>query len=201
VRRLPSRIGTAGAFALIAATRPAEAHLNATGMGPIYDGLLHFLSSPEDLVPTFALALLAGLRGAAYGRRLLLTLPAAWIAGSLIGLSVATASSSSALSAAWLLLTGGLVVTDTRLSLTVMTIVAVLFGLVHGYLNGAGTGASASAMVSIIGVAGAVFVLVCLAAALLVQLRQFWARIVIRVAGSWIAATGMLMLGWSLRVG
>ena len=33
-------------------------------MGPIYDGLMHFLMSPEDLVPALALALLAGLRGA-----------------------------------------------------------------------------------------------------------------------------------------
>ena len=46
---------------------PAEAHLNATGMGPVYDGVMHFLTSPEDLVPALALALLAGLRGAACG--------------------------------------------------------------------------------------------------------------------------------------
>ena len=32
----------------------AEAHLNSTGMGPIYDGLMHFLISPEDLVPAHA---------------------------------------------------------------------------------------------------------------------------------------------------
>ena len=24
----------------------AEAHLNATGMGPVYDGLVHFVTSP-----------------------------------------------------------------------------------------------------------------------------------------------------------
>ena len=42
----------------------AEAHLNSTGMGPVYDGLMHFLASPEDLAPVLALALLAGLRGA-----------------------------------------------------------------------------------------------------------------------------------------
>ena len=63
---------------------PAEAHLNSTGMGPIYDGLMHFLMSPEDLVPELALALLAGLRGAAYGRRAAFTLPATWLAGSFL---------------------------------------------------------------------------------------------------------------------
>ena len=55
-------------------TIPAEAHLNSTGMGPFYDGLVHFLMSPEDIIPVFALALLAGLRGANYGRRALFVL-------------------------------------------------------------------------------------------------------------------------------
>jgi urease accessory protein len=41
----------------------SEAHLNTTGMGPVYDGVIHFLLSPEDFVPVLALALLAGLRG------------------------------------------------------------------------------------------------------------------------------------------
>ena len=74
---------------------PAEAHLNATGMGPVYDGLVHFLTSPEDLVPALALALLAGLRGAPYGRRAMFTLPAAWLLGSLFGLSAAVTSAGT----------------------------------------------------------------------------------------------------------
>jgi hypothetical protein len=44
-----------------------------------------------------------------------------------------------------------------------------------------------------------VFVLVALTAALVVQLRAHWARIAVRVAGSWIAASGLLMLGWAVR--
>jgi urease accessory protein len=45
---------------------------DSTGLGPVYDGLLHFLLSPEDPLPVLALALLAGQRGAHYGRRVLL---------------------------------------------------------------------------------------------------------------------------------
>ena len=44
--------------------RAAEAHLNSTGMGPLYDGAAHFLTSPGDLLSVLALALFAGLRGA-----------------------------------------------------------------------------------------------------------------------------------------
>jgi hypothetical protein len=43
-----------------------------------------------------------------------------------------------------------------------------------------------------------VFVCVALVAALVVTLRRPWTRIVVRAAGSWVAATGLLMLGWSL---
>jgi len=45
----------------------------------------------------------------------------------------------------------------------------------------------------------AVFALVVLVAALVVQIRAHWARIAVRVGGSWIAASGLLMLGWSIR--
>ena len=91
---------------------PADAHLNATGMGPVYDGVAHFLTSPEDLVPALALALLAGLRGAAWGRRAMFTLPAAWLLGSLVGLSAATASAWTLAASFWFLLLGGRVVAD-----------------------------------------------------------------------------------------
>ena len=105
---------------------PARAHLNSTGMGPIYDGLMHFLMSPEDLVPALALALLAGLRGAAYGRRTLFTLPAAWLLGILCGLAVTTTSTTTLGPGIWFLVLGGLVLTDAKLSLWAMTALAVL---------------------------------------------------------------------------
>ena len=195
--RLRCTAGVTLAVALWAA--PAEAHLNATGMGPIYDGLLHFLLSPEDLIPALALALLAGLRGAAYGRRAALTLPAAWLVGSLCGLSAAATTGSAVVSSCWLLLLGGLLSADAKLPLWAMTALTALLGLVHGYWNGTGMGQSGFAVVAVLGLTAAVFVLSVLAAAFVVQLRAYWARIAVRVAGSWIAASGLLMLGWSLR--
>jgi hypothetical protein len=57
-------------------------------------------------------------------------------------------------------------------------------------------GAGAQAL---IGVAAVVFVLVALVAALVIQQRQAWSRIAVRVLGSWIAASGLLMLGWALH--
>jgi hydrogenase/urease accessory protein HupE len=189
------------ALAVALASLPVEAHLNSTGMGPIYDGLTHFLLSPEDLVPVLALALLAGLRGAAHGRSALFALPAAWLLGSLFGLTASATNGSAVLSSLWFLLLGGLVATDVKLSLRLATALAALLGLVHGYANGTGMSESGSAFVAVVGMVSAIFVVTALVAAFVVQLRAHWARIAVRVAGSWIAASGLLMLGWALRAG
>ena len=66
-----------GRWMLIVAVAPsvAEAHLTSSGLGPFYDGLLHLLTSPEDLAAAIGLALLCGLRGANHGRRAFLDRP------------------------------------------------------------------------------------------------------------------------------
>lgn len=187
------------AFTLLMWTIPAEAHLNSTGMGPFYDGLMHFLMSPEDIIPVFALALLAGLRGVNYGRRALFVLPIAWLLGALAGLTSFAAQPHPFVAAAWFLLLGGLVASDAKLSLRVTTGLAALLGLYHGYLNGTGMGQSLSTVVVLMGLVFAIFVIVALVAAFVVRLRASWMRIAVRVAGSWIAASGLLMLGWAVR--
>jgi urease accessory protein len=186
-------------FTFLMSAIPGEAHLNSTGMGPFYDGLMHFLMSPEDIIPVLALALLAGLRGAEFGRRALLVLPSAWLLGSLFGLAAAAVKGNALVSAIWFLLLGGLLAANAKLSLRLTTALAALLGLYHGYLNGTGMGQSASAVVVLLGLVSAIFVLVALAAAFVVRLRAQWARIAVRVAGSWIAASGFLMLGWAVR--
>jgi urease accessory protein len=178
----------------------AEAHLNSSGLGPVYDGLLHFLLSPEDLLPVLALALLAGQRGADYGRRAMFVLPVAWFLGGLTGLAT-KASDGTALTCISFLLLGGLLAANARVSLRATTMLAVLVGLFHGYLNGAGMGLPATGALALLGLVFGVFVLVAIAAAFVVQLRQPWTRIAVRVVGSWIVASSLLMLGWAARKG
>jgi hydrogenase/urease accessory protein HupE len=186
-------------FVVAMAATPAEAHLNSTGMGPVYDGLMHFLMSPEDLVPVLALALLAGLRGASYGRRALFVLPVAWLVGGLVGLAAPASNGNAFLSALSFLLFGGLLAADAKLSLRITTALAALLGIYHGFLNGTGMGPLGVATLALVGLVFAVFVLVALSAAFVVRLKAHWARIAVRVAGSWVAACGLLMLGWAVR--
>ena len=203
MKRLPSRLPIFSTFVFAFALCPtqAQAHLNSTGMGPIYDGLMHFLMSPEDLLAVLALALLSGLRGASHGRRALFVVPGAWLLGGLLGVMASATNGSVILSSIWFLLLGGLLAADAKLSLQMTTVLAALLGLYHGYLNGTGMGASGYVAAALIGLVFAVFVLVALAAAFVIRLRAAWARIAVRVAGSWIAAGGLLLLGWATRKG
>ena len=179
---------------------PARAHLNSTGMGPVYDGLAHFLLSPEDMLPVIGLALFAGLRGIAHGRRALFVLPAAWLLGGLIGLAVTTSVTPLLTTFSFLIL-GSLVAADAKLSLGATTGLAALLGFVHGYLNGAAMGQPGVGAVALLGLVFAVFVLVTLMESFVVSLRWPWPRIAVRVAGRWIVACGLLMLGWTVRGG
>jgi len=179
---------------------PAAAHLNSTGMGPIYDGLLHFFMSPEDIVPVVALALLAGLRGPKYGRRALFLLPASWFVGCFLG-TTSHWSASWPVAAISFLVFGGLVAANAQLSLHTMTVLAGLLGLVHGWMNGAGLRWSLSLVGVYLGLVAGIFVVVALVAAFVIKLRPPWARIAVRVAGSWIVASGLLFLGWATRRG
>lgn len=184
----------------LAGQGPAEAHLVTTGLGPVYDGLVHFAVTPEDLVPAIALAALAGLRGPAHGRRTLFALPAAWLLGGLLGLSLHGGASPLATAVSFLLL-GALVAADARLPLIATTALAVLLGLVHGSLNGLAMAGAGLGALSVLGIVASVFILAALVTSLVVPLQAAWARVAVRVAGSWIAAVGLLQLGWALRPG
>jgi hydrogenase/urease accessory protein HupE len=192
------RVALAAAFVTALLPSRAEAHLPSVGLGPIYDGLFHFLLSPEDIIPVFALALFVGLRGAEYGRRALFVLPAAWLAGGLLGL-LAGANRGGAFAFLSFLLLGGLVAANAQLSLRTTTVLAALIGLFHGYWNGAGMDRFGDGALALLGLTFAVFVIVAVASSLVVPLQQQWTLIVVRVLGSWIAASGLLMLGWRLR--
>ena len=48
-------------------------------------------------------------------------------------------------------------------------------------------------------VAASLFVVISLLAGQVTSVRATWARIAVRVAGSWIAASGLFMLGWVMQ--
>lgn len=197
---------TVVALSLLTTSR-AEAHLVTTGLGPFYDGIKHFSTSVDDLLPALALALFAGLRGPQPGRRALFALPLAWLLGGLLGAllpnlpPLPTPLGAGVLAVTFMAL-GLLVAADLRLPPLAVMAVAMALGLIHGFINGlamAEDGATGqTATLQLLGVAVTLFILVALVSAMVIALRPVWARIAVRVAGSWIAAMGLLWLGWSL---
>lgn len=189
------------AIAVTVALAPsAQAHLMNTGFGPFYDGLTHLFVTPEDLLPVIALALLAGLRGPRFGRSVLFVLPVAWLVGSTAGVWIAPQLTLPGLEIILTIGLGTLLAADRPLSFGFVISLAILLGLFHGVLNGAELAKKpSSGEVVAVGVTVGLFVLVSLLAGQAASLRVRWARVAVRVAGSWIAAIGLLMLGWATR--
>ena len=184
---------------LLLAPSVAHAHLVTTGLGPFYDGAMHLALSPDDLLGLFAAALLAGLRGPQAGRWTLAVLPVAWLFGAMVGLLASGIPEFPGLSILSFVALGLLVALDVKLPAWAVSILAGLFGLLHGLLNGAALSQANAGLLNVLGIVTTVFVLLLLISAAVVSLRPPWTRIVVRVAGSWVVAVGVLMFGWLFR--
>jgi len=183
------------------ATIPVEAsaHLVNTGLGPIYDGVAHFAMSPEVILPIVALGVLAGLRGLAHARIAVLLLPVAWIAFGLVGMVLGPLAINPAYESLPLLILGGLAAADIRMPAWCVALLAVLLGAFEGCNFASAYAAGRDGVPAVIGSAGLVFVLIALVSAAVLKANWDWTRIAMRVAGSWTAASGLLLLGWGLR--
>ena len=167
----------------------AQAHLMNTGLGPFYDGLAHLFVTPEDLLPVIALGLLAGLRGPRFGRAVLFALPVAWLVGSAVGLLLTPQVTLPVAETILTIALGALLAADCPLPLAAVGGLAVLLGLLHGSLNG-----SELPKTNVVRSdfrrwrCGCALCPVSLLAGQAASVRVRWARIAVRVAGSWIAA-------------
>jgi urease accessory protein len=189
---------------LLAAPAPVHAHLVNSGFGPFYDGVMHLFVTPEDLLPVVALTLLAGLRGPRCGRAVVFLLPVAWLAASVAGMLATPELRLPAATAVVTVVLGALVAADLSLPPPLVGGLAIVLGLLNGGLNGVEFGQTRSSGLGSVGLTGAgvacaLFVVASLLAGHVASLRAQWARVAVRVAGSWIGAIGLLLFGWALR--
>lgn len=185
------------ATGLTLAPSAAEAHLVETGLGPFYDGASHLVVSPEYWVPIVGVALFAGLNGKSAARSAVLVHPSGWLTGTLLG-GLSDAPDLNAPTWLILMLIGGLVAVDIRLSTWLNVVLYGVSGLILGYSNGLAAVHSAQPTRAALGATAVVFIVTALAAATAAA-ASGWTRIAVRVAGSWIAASGLLALGWALH--
>jgi hydrogenase/urease accessory protein HupE len=191
-RRLQLPIATG----LLVVPGATQAHLVTSGLGPFYDGALHLLLSPSDMLGLVAAALLAGLHGRAAARRTVVVMPLCWLLAGIAGMHLEMTADLGWLSVASFALLGVLVAADARMPLIAVVTLTGAFAALQGLVNGSTLASIGANATSLAGMVLTVLVLVLLASAAVTGLRAFWARVAVRVAGSWVAAAGMLMLGW-----
>ena len=178
----------------------AQAHLVNTGFGPFYDGLTHLFVSPANLITVLAIAMFAGIRGLAPARYAMFLLTGAWMLGAFVSLQLSSGDVHLPFVVAMAMLGVGLLVAiDLRVPTPLVAACAAAAGLFHGVLNGAAMAEAGGGVRAVLGVAAAVFTVASITAAAVVSLGVGWPRIVVRVAGSWITAIGLLMAGWALK--
>lgn len=157
--------------------------------------------TPADLLVVLALALFAGLRGAAAARILLLALPLAWLAGGALGAYWPGAGTLPLWTTLTFLVAGALVALNARVRDDGVAVIGCVAGFLHGLVNGATMAPGGAGGLSLAGALVTVFCLTAIVGAEVSALPAGWPRIAVRVAGSWIAAAGLLMLGWLARGG
>ena len=197
------RRSAAGVFLAVAlcAPTPSYAHLVNSGLGPFYDGALHLMLTPMDLVGLVTLSLFAASQGAEAGRLLVIVAPIAWFLAGAVALFSEMNGSFAIANAGTLILLGGSVALGLKTSPPAAAAAAAVFGGLLGFQSGLELRAANADWVALIGTVAAVLAVTILVSALVISFTAFAFRVVLRVLGSWAAATGLLSIGWIVASG
>jgi hydrogenase/urease accessory protein HupE len=120
-----------------------------------------------------------------------------WFVGGLLGVVIQGLPTMPAPAISFLVL-GVLIAADLNLSQKWFAAIVVVVGFVHGVSNGVALKEGAG-ILGLIGILATLFVIVAIVSAFIVSLKQPWTKIAVRVAGSWVAAIGILMFCWLFR--
>ena len=164
------------------------AHLVPTGLGPWGDGMAR-------------LVLLAVQNGRSWSDRLALVLPLSWLVGGLGGLLVGRELPLALPCAALVTAVGVLVTLGAALRLSERFLLGgtAALSLLFGLVAGSSLADHGGALQALLGEAVAIAVVTALLLMALDPPHPRWLALGLRVVGSWIAASGLLMLGWLSR--
>jgi len=182
-----------GAFA----PRAAHAHMVNTNVGEFYAGMMHPLTSSEHLLPTLALALIAGQYGKHAARVTLFAFPAALLVGTLTGSLLPPFDFFQVINLFVLIGLGVLLAMTNRLNrigTRSIAVFALLTGLILGYRSDMDMAAAKVAVQFIPGVALTGLILVALIAAWIPAVSSRTGHTLIRVTGIGFALVGMVLL-------
>ncbi|MDR3468414.1 MAG: HupE/UreJ family protein [Xanthobacteraceae bacterium] len=198
------RLGLAVAT-LIASTVAADAHIIGTRLGDFYAGAAHPATDPQDVILWIAVGVLAGSLGASRGRWLVLLFPLGLLAGLLIGASVPSLPGSPVMDAGLILVLGLLLAAGARIPATALGMIGFALAVLRGAANAGGIGPETNLPLFAAGLACTGYVAITLIMAITIAFRRAeagdataWRGIALRAFGGWIAAIGMMMVGFAL---
>jgi hypothetical protein len=175
------------------------AHLTPTGLGPWGDGMARLFLEPTELLLVIALVLLGVQAGRPWSDRMPVLLPLTWLPGGLIGLALPSQLLLALPCTALVAVVGLLVALKVRLRpLVLLPLAAVLSGL-FALVAGSALAGHPGALAALVGETVSIAVLSTLLSLPLASPHRRWLAIGVRVAGSWITAASLLMLGWLIR--
>jgi urease accessory protein len=188
-------------LAVLIAPQAAEAHGNFAGLGNFYGGLLHPLLVPAEMLAVVSVGLLLGSNGSMACRA---GVPAFGI-GVSAGLAIAQAITIpallfSALPLAAAAIAAALLIVGVRIPRAISVPVALAAGVAVGMDATPDAGDASSILVASAATVLASTAAVLVIAALVLDRKQPWLSIAVRVAGSWIVACALLYFGWAFFV-
>jgi urease accessory protein len=199
------RRGSIAAALLLAQANTADAHIVGSRLGDFYAGALHPLTNLQDLILWGAMGVLAGSHGATKGRWLVVVFPLGLLAGLVIGRSFGVASTGLTTDAAMTLALGLLLAAAVRMPITQLCAVAFALAVIRGAANAIDLGPETDRALFAAGLACAGYVVITLIMALALAFRGTettpaitWRQITLRALGGWIAAIGLMMVGFGL---
>ena len=176
----------------------AWAHSPIQGIGNFYNGLLHPILVPAHLLLLIAVGLLLGQQGP---RRVELAL-GVFAAATVVGLVMAWFSIGTGLETLVLALSaavGLLVAISPQMALLWCVVIALLAGLFLGIDSAQEELSGKDKLVTLFGSGVAIYFLALYPLALADYFnKKAWQKIGIRIIGSWIAASSLLVLALSL---
>jgi hypothetical protein len=190
-------IAFAGAFTF---GKSAHAHMISTGVGPFYDGFTHVFVTPADLIAALGLAILGGVGGPLRGRAVLFAMVAGWSAGILGGAVLLESEWRPLILFPALIVPVGLAIAaDRDLPRIPLAVATFIVALLFGYSAGSGIQSVNYPIPIGAGMIAGLVIAASLVTALAVPRSNPRQRIALRVAGSWIAAIGLLAMAGDLQ--
>jgi urease accessory protein len=164
------------------------------GVGDFYAGMLHPVTALEQLLPILALSVLAAQQGKRAARELLIALPLAIVAGAVASPAFSTSKLLITIPLAATVALGLLTAVAKPISRFAIVPIAVVTGLSIGAANALDSGAQVSLLRFTGGMALAGVLLCAYVTVAMQELFAVRAPVAIRVAGSWLAAIGIMTL-------